>query len=359
MLLKHTHYRLLLCSCLVFWLVGCGEKPSEQKAQQKRPTAGHLVEVVPIKPEFVTTAHERTGSLWARRTVRIHSQEEGRVMAVPFYQGDRVEKGSTLIRLQDDLLRAELDKIRATTRQARVDLKRIQGLVQKRAASEDELARTRTALDVANAEQKLLETRLAYTQIQAPFDGVISERKVEPGDVVARHDHLLTVIDPDSLVIEIHVSELLLPHLGLEDPVGVRIDALGRSIFSGRIARIYPDLNPVTRQGIVEVVLDPIPFGARAGQFSRVTLESARVERLLVPFAAVKRDRDGNFVYRLDQQNKTHRAPVRTGIRIGDRIEILEGLETGQRIVSRGFLGLFDGKQVEPVNGPIPGAKTD
>ena len=352
-------YRLLLlCTSLLLWLTACSQQPANQTNPAKRSPRAHLVEVVRIHPEFVTTAHERTGSLRARRTVRIHNQEEGRIMEVPFYQGDRVKNGEVLIRLQDDLLRAELDKVRATSRQARIDLKRISGLVDKRAASQDELARSRTALDVARAEQKLLETRLAHTRIQAPFDGVVSERRVEPGDVVARHSHLLTLIDPHSLLIEIHVSELLLPHLGLNDPVGVRIDALGRKVFSGHIARIYPNLDPVSRQGVVEVALDPIPDGALAGQFSRVTLETARVERVLVPFAAVKRDRDGGFVYRLDQQNQAHRVAVRTGIRIGDRIEILEGLETGDLIVSRGFLGLFEGKQVEPVNDDVSAVST-
>ena len=329
---------------------GCSDKPGGAQEVKKRPPSEHLVEVIPTLREQTRSTHERTGSLRASRTVRIHNQEEGRIKAVPFYESDQVRQGETLIRLDDALLQAQLSKARATSRQASVDLKRIRGLVKKRAASEDELARTQTALDVANAEQRLLETRLGYTRINAPFSGVISERKVEPGDVVSKHSHLLTITDPGSLVTEINVSELLLPHLEKDDSVTVRIDALGSHQYTGKILRIHPELDSVTRQGVVEVLLEPVPEGARAGQFARVTLNTARTERLLIPFGAVRRDRSGEYIYLLNQENKAQRLPVRSGIRIADKIEILEGLEAGQEVITRGFLGLSEGKKVKAVN---------
>ena len=308
------------------------------------------MEVVTVSREQVSSAHERSGSLRARRKVRIHNQEEGRVVSVPFYEGDEVSRGAVLIQMEDNLLQAELDKARANRRQAQVDQQRLLGLVKKKVASEDELARARTTLDVATAELKILQTRLAFTRIQAPFDGVVSERLIEPGDVAASNSHLLTVSDPTSLVTEIHVSELLLPHLRPGDPVTVRIDALGQEAFPARILRIHPELDPATRQGVVEVTLEPVPEGARAGQFTRVTLETARAERILIPFSALKRDREGEFVYRLEANDKIKRSAVRSGIRIGDKIEVLRGLEPGERVVIRGFLGLSEGKAVKPVN---------
>ncbi|HHH38281.1 MAG TPA: efflux RND transporter periplasmic adaptor subunit, partial [Sedimenticola sp.] len=318
--------RLLPLLALLLLFAGCSPTPDAGNVSpptKRPPPRAHLVELTPVRPERVSTALERSGTLKVRRSVRIHNQEEGRIIEAPFYEGDRVKKGTVLIRMEEDLLRAQLDKAAATARQARVDLSRLQNLVKKRAASKDEMVRAETALQVALAEQRLLQTRLSHTRIEAPFDGVVSERRVEPGDVVAKHSHLLTLIDPNSLVTEIRVSELLLPHLKPGDPVAVRIDALGSQTFPGRIRRIHPELDPVTRQGVVEVALDPVPPGARPGQFARVTLETAKVERMLVPFAAVKRDRKGTFVYRVDDEMKVHKAPVRTGIRTGSRIEIL------------------------------------
>jgi RND family efflux transporter MFP subunit len=342
----------LIAGLLISFLItGCSDSPpsgATQKKPQDKPE--HLVEVEKVRRQSVSTAHERSGSLRARRWVRIHTQEEGRIDALPFYEGDAVVAGELLVRLDDSLLGAQLDKARATTKLARVNLDRIEDLLKKRAASEDERARTQTALDVAVAEQKLLQTRFEYTRIKAPISGIVTERNAEPGDVVEKHSHLLTISDPGTLMTEIHVSELLLPHLKQGDPVAVRIDALGDRAFSGVIQRIHPELDPLTRKGVGEVALDPVPTGARAGQFARVTFDTARIERIVVPFEAVRRDRQGEFVYLVDEGSKAIRAPVRSGIRVGDSIEILQGLETGQRIVTRGFLGLTEGKTVSPVN---------
>ncbi len=343
---------LTACCLTTLLLLGCNDNPGKAaNKRERRPSPDHLVEIEAVERAAISTAHERSGTLRARRQVRIHNQEEGRVTQIPFFEGDRVTKGDILVQLDDELLGAQLEKAVATSRLARINLNRLRDLLKKRAASEDERVRAKTALDVALAEQKLLEARIALTTIESPMDGVISERHAEPGDVAAKHSHLLTLVDPSSLMTEIYVSELLLPHIRVGDPVRVRIDALGGEVFSGRIQRIHPALDPITRQGVVEISLDPVPEGARTGQFARVELKSALSERMLVPFASIKRDRAGEFVFRLNGEGRVVRNTVKTGIRIGDKIEITEGLAPGQQIVSRGFLGLSEGKRVKPVNG--------
>lgn len=342
----------LLAFTLPLLIAACGQQTDAPAQAKKKPVKAHLVQTQVLARESISSSYTRTGSLRARRLARIYNQEEGRILELPWFEGDQVAEDGLLLRLDDALLRAELDKAKANTRQARLDLKRMQNLVERKAASKDELERARTALDVAAAEQRMLQTRLGYMRIRAPFDGLISERLVEPGDVISEHTHVLTLVDPSSLVIEVQVSELLLPQLAVDDPVTLRIDALGGKPLSGRILRIHPQLDRNTRQGVVEVLLEPVPGGARAGQFARVTLNSAARERLLIAFSALQRDREGEFVYRLDEQSKVQRIPVRSGLRAADRVEIVEGLEAGDEIVIRGFLGLSPGKQVERVASP-------
>lgn len=345
-----------LALCLL--LAGCGKPAPEERAGDKGGDKGpdaHLVEIVTVATQETRIEHERTGSVRVRRLVRLHNREEGRIESLPYYEGDRVSAGELLVKIDDSLLQAELAKADALARQARVDLERIDGLIKKKAASEDELARARTDLDVALAERRILETRLDHTRITAPFDGVVAERPVEPGDMAAKNTHLLTLIDPGSLVVEAPVSELALPQLQIGDAAEVRIDALGAGVFSGRVTRIYPQLDPYTRQGIVELALDPLPPGVRPGQFARIRLITAVRDRLLAPFSALQRDRDGEFVYRLDADDKAQPTRVRSGVRIADRIEILEGLAPGDRIVSRGFLGLRPGARVRYAAGAANG----
>ena len=344
---RRGFFRPFLAIWLSTSLIGCGEQPVDKPPSTKRHD--HLVAVTEVQWKAVSSAHERTGSLRSRRLVRIYNQEEGQIIDLPFFEGDQVKAGDLLLCMDDKLLKAELAKTEATTNQARQNLERISNLVKKRAASQDEFTRANTQLEVATAEQLLLETRLSHTRIAAPFSGVISTRYVEPGDVVSKYTHILTLIDPQSLITEIRLSELLLPHIKTGDPAKVRIDALGDQLFQGRILRIHPELDPVTRQGIIEVALEPVPEGARAGQFARVILETAQVQRMLVPFSAVRHDRNGAFVYLLNHDLKAIRTTVHSGVRIAGNIEILDGLKPGQQIIIRGFLGLNHGKKVKPV----------
>ena len=244
---------------------------------------------------------------------------------------------------------AEQAKTSANVRQAQQDLERIQKLKNKKVASEDEVMRARTALDIAQAEQKILATRIGYTEIRAPFDAVITQRLAEPGDVKPRHSHLLTLAAPLSMIVEVSVSELLLPQLALKDPVMVRIDAIGPAKYQARISRIHPQLDSESRQGLVEIQFDQPPAELQAGQFARVTFSTSRSEKLMVPFTALHRDRRGEYVYVLADGQARHRS-VSSGMRIKQEVEILDGLQPGEQVIVRGFLGLSDNKKVKIAN---------
>jgi len=249
---------------LALLLTGCSADDESGHTHRHRISRDHLVTVFTAEHATVAVHHERPGSLRFRRLVRIHNQEEGRITRLEVFEGDLIARGTLLVRLEDDLLRARLDKARATKRQKQSDLQRQEGLQSLYAVSEDELAQARTALTVARAEERLLKTRLAFTTIKAPFAGVITERHVEPGDFVTKNSHLLTLADPASLVAAVSASELILPQLRLEDLVDLRIDALGPESFEGQILRIHPTLAQTSRQAIVEVAMDPVPEGARS-----------------------------------------------------------------------------------------------
>jgi RND family efflux transporter MFP subunit len=341
---------LLIGTALAATLLACspGADPPPSAGGDRAP-AEHLVAAVVVQRAATTSSHERPGSLRHRRQVRLFSQEEGRITELNVFEGDLASEGEVLVGLEDDLLQAELDKARATLAQKALDVQRLEDLVAKRAASDAELSQARTAVAVAGGDVRLLETRLDFTRIRAPFDGVIIERLVEPGDFVSKNTHLLTVADPESLIAEVYASELILPRMAVGDPAQLRIDALGAVAFPARILRIHPSLEQTSRQGIVELTLEDPPAGVKAGQFVRVTLETAAVERLLIPFRALRRDRDGEFVWLLTDAGQAARRMVRSGLQTADRIEILEGLAPGDRIITRGFLGLSEGKTVKVV----------
>jgi membrane fusion protein (multidrug efflux system) len=330
----------------LFVLASCSQ---DSVSKPKRKPKTHLVEAVRVNLSPVAVERVRTGTLRARREVKIHNQEDGQVIELPYFEGDRVKKGDMVVRLDDKLLRAQLTRAQATRHQAQQDLNRIRDLFKKKLVSDEELSRAETALEVARADEKVLQTRLSYTTIRSPLNGIVSERLSEPGNIAERYTHLLTISDPTSLVTEVTVSELLISKLAVDYPVQVTVDALGDKTLHGRISRIFPNLDPVTRRGTVEVELKPVPKGARPGQLCRVTLTTHAAQRLVIPFSALRRDQTGAYVYTVDEGNVVHRSPVVSGLRIGEQVEILKGLDQGQRVVTKGFLDLAVGKQVKIV----------
>jgi membrane fusion protein (multidrug efflux system) len=332
---------------LVVTLGACGQQPP---AAKNPPERAHLVETAQATRGDHGATLERIGTLRARREIRVLMREEGRLLELPHHEGDQVAKGTLLARLDDALLAAELRKAEAQQRQNEDNLRRIERLQAQGLISEDELSRARASAEIAKAETELLRVRLGFTRVTAPFAGVVSARLVEPGDVVQRFGHVLTLTDTNSLVTEVPVSELLLPDLKVGDPVEIRIDALGARALQGHILRVHPNVDPATRQGMVEVALDPAPPGAGPGQLARLRIHARRSERLTVPFAALQRDAQGEFVFRVQEQ-VARRTSVVSGLQLGEHVEIVSGLDNGDLVVVRGFLNLTDGKTVKVVGG--------
>lgn len=344
--------RLLFTLAGLALLSACDKTPDNAAARKERPPT--RVEIATVVQQQEGQRVLRSGTLEAERRVKLITEEEGRIAELPVHEGDKVAKGQLLLRLNDSLLKAELKKARAQRQQAALDLRRLQKLQRSRVVSEDELARAATALDVAKADEELLQTRLDHTRISAPFAGVISARLAEPGDAVARFTHVLSLTDNSRLLAKLQLSELLLPAVSVDDPVTLRLDALGDRQLEGRVLRIYPDIDPVTRQGSLEVLLSSPPAEARPGQLCRATLQLRPQPRLVIPFVSLRRDTQGEYVFLLGADNRVKRTAVISGLNLGERVEIVQGLAQGQQVVSNGFLGLSDGMKVTIAGAEAP-----
>ena len=341
----------LLFLCLFFLLSACSDSTSDKPKSKSKQ---HFVEAYVVKRQDLAVSNNRTGSLRARREVKIINQEEGTITKLPFFEGDKVKKGQIVAQLNDELLVAQLSRVQATLHKAELDARRIRGLVTRKLSSEEELARAETELEIAQADQRLLKTRISYSRISSPIDGVVTQRLQEPGNFAERFTHLLTIADPASLITEVSVSGMILANLHVGEQADVRIDALGDKTYVGRVTRLHPSLDPVTRQGIVEVELKPVPEGALPGQLCLVTFSTEISQRLSIPFRAIRRDKQSEFVFIINGNEKVERKNIRSGQRIGEQVEIIDGLNENDRVVSKGFLGLQEGAEVKVVSDDEP-----
>ena len=332
----------------LFILSSCSDS-GKQSRHGKRKSRPHLVEVYTVKPQPIIFTVTRTGTIGVKRIVKLFSQEEGEIKTLSVYESDKVEKGQLLVKINDDILTAELKKASATREQARQNLARNKRLSRRRLVSEDLLVKAQTEFKIASAEEMLLKTRVANTSIIAPFSGIISKRHAEPGDVVTKHQHILTIIDPATYMIKVKISELLIPNYSVGDQVDIQIDALGSKIIKGTIDRIFPTIDTETRQGTLKIKMIAIPSGVKTGQLCRITLTSAPRPGLSVPFNSLQRDKNGEFILAITD-GKAKRINVRSGLRHGSLVEIRSGLTPETVVVTRGFLGLRPGKKVVIVN---------
>jgi RND family efflux transporter MFP subunit len=334
-------------SVIFLLFIACSQTPSPSTTT--RTPSVHLVKTAIVNPQPYRFAAVYTGSLRARRFVRIFMQEEGRITYFPYYEGDSVKANALLVQLDDTLLNAELDKAIATHKYARLNVRRLKKLAKQHIVSIDELSRAQTELEIARVEELILRTRSSYTKITAPFAGIVTARLAEPGDVINANTHILSIIVPSSLVIDVNIPERLLSQLKRLDPTSIQIDALGTQTYKGYISRIHPTIDSRTRFGRIEITLRTLPRGAQEGQFCRVTLTRHISPQLTLPYSALRRDREGEYVFLVDANNKTQRQEVRSGRRLANRVEILDGLKKYEVVVIKGFLGLQDRKKVQLV----------
>lgn len=342
---------LLFTTAILLMMAAC----TEQSAPEKKTAKPHLVEIITAQEQTLTIERQRNGTLTALREIQVYNQEEGQITLLPFYEGDKVEKGDIVAKLDARLLQAQLERTQALRRKAEQDLLRFKGLAAKGLTPQTEITRVETELAVAKADEHALLTRLDYTVIRAPISGVVSERLSEQGNIAERYTHLMTLSDQSSLITEVAVSELLINKLNIGDKPRLSIDALNNiePPLHGNITRIFPNLDPFTRTGTVEITLSPVPTGARPGQLVRVTLQTQQAKRLLIPFTALRHSEKGDYVFTVDHENKAQITPVITGLNVDDQIEIISGLIGGASVVVRGYTNLKADKKVTIVNAPL------
>lgn len=336
---------VLLISTLT--LTACS---GDEADKDKKKASEHIVEVSLAEIQAVNSTLDVAGTLEATNTVNLYNEISGVIRQLPLRPGDRAKKDQLLVAIDDQLIQAELAKAKAQKAQATLDYQRLQKLKPRQLASDEEIERAATALDIASAEQDLQQARLNLTRLRAPFAGIISERFFEPGDVVAMHSHILTLIDPDSIYLKVQLAESWIPLLHEGDAVKVSIDSLpasqGEALHPARISRIYPAIDANTRKGSVEIVLQPIPAGARVGQLARVQLQTRASDQLVIPTRAIHHDTQGAYVYLIDSNSKAQKTYVTKGLQHGELQEIRAGLNTSDRVVVKGFIGLRDDKLV-------------
>ncbi len=352
-----TQVLSVISACLI--LFACSDTDNAASKTHRSDKILHRVETIKAENKPVFLTQTVSGTLEAVTKIRLYNEESGRITKLPYHEGDFVKRGDLLVQLDNEILKTEVAKAKAAKRQAKVDLSRLKKLLPKKIATAEEVAKAGTVLDLAIAEEKHQLTRLQRTSIKAPIDGLITKRLYEPGDLLAQQSHIHSIIDPSALRLKASLAERWIPLVVADQPVTLRIDALGDRAFTTTVARVHPTINASTHKGIIEILLNPVPKGARVGQFARAEIDLKATERLVIPVHTIQYEPEGAYVFRVieDENGKTivEKVFFEQGQQFGSVSEVLSQLKAGDRIVSRGHLGLRHGKKIAIAN---PDSKT-
>ncbi|MEO5702355.1 MAG: efflux RND transporter periplasmic adaptor subunit [Gammaproteobacteria bacterium] len=304
------------------------------------------VEVALVRTGMISVDIGAVGSLLANESVLIRPEIAGRITDVHFSEGQQVGKGIKLVTIDATELRAQVAESASAVKLNKLNFERARELSQRKLMSRQEYDQAQANLSESQARQNLNEARLSKTVLSAPFAGVLGLRKVSPGDYVQPGEDIVNLEDISSLKLDFRVPETYLAKIAPDQTVEVHVDAFPDHGFKGNVYAIEPRIDEVTRSILLRARIPNEDGRLRPGMFARVTLTlEQRPNALLIPEQALVPDGTARFVFRM-VDGKAVRQKVIIGQRRSGEIEIQEGLNPGDTVVTAGQMKIRDGAAV-------------
>ena len=256
--------------------------------------------------------------------------------------GDKVKKGQALVNLDA----SNLDQLKLQVENQTIDFKRVEELYKVGGASKAEYDNAKTQLEV---NKKSLANRLENTVLVSPIDGVVTARNYDNGDMYGNQP-ILVVEQIAPVIMKINVSESLYALTNKNLDVKLQFNPYGDEIFDGKIDLIYPTIDAKSHTFPVEVKLENKDTRVRPGMFGKVTVNFGTKSHVVVPdVAVVKQAGSGDYYVYTYADGKVKNNKVELGQRLGDRYELISGIESGSQVVIAGQTHIADGTEVEVI----------
>jgi membrane fusion protein, multidrug efflux system len=342
---------------------GSGATPANGAAAATRPLLISPEDLLTVRSNALASGPSITGSVQPERRADLRAEVSAVVLAVLKDNGDPVRRGDLLVRLDDTAIRETLTAAEASARaagqayeQAERQFQRMATLRQTGLVSTQQVEDAETRRNTAQSDREAARTRvvtarqqLERTEVRAPFDGIVSDRKVSAGDTAQVGKELLKVIDPHSLRFEGLVSADSIGEVKAGQQVIFRVHGFAERDFQGTIDRVNPAANATTRQVEVLVNFDDAKQAPNvAGLYAEGRVETRRTAALTIPATALVREGDHAFAWRVEG-----RALQKVSLKVGDRdprtgeFVLKSGLAEGDTLLRYPTSTLQNGQSVE------------
>ncbi len=287
-------------------------------------TVAAVAEQVPASVEVV-------GTVQSERRIHLGSRISAYIKDVLVSAGKPVKEGDLLVELDQREIQEQLVAAEAQLAQAKTGYERAKRLLETNATTPQNFEAAESAFKASAANVDGIKVMLSYTRITSPLDGVVTDRRIEIGDLANPGQVLLSVYDASRLRLEAWVPARLVKHFPAGRNVHVVLDH-PRSELSGTIAEIVGELDPATRSQLVKIRLDETPADVLPGAYGHVRVATEPHEAILLPESAVYRIGQLEFVQVVSGARAVRRL-VKTGAAVGNRVEILSGMVVGERVL--------------------------
>ena len=323
-------------------MTACGEKDTKTTTtRQEAQKAAPIVSVITAQAEDVDVTNTFTANIEPYATNNIASQTAGRISSIRTEVGQKVRKGQLLATMDDvNLTKTRMQYVNDST-----ELARLTELYNIGAVSQADYDMAKLALNIT---QKTYYNLAENTYLRSPINGVVTARNYDRGDMYSMAQPIFVVeqIQPVKMLVNISESLFTQVHKGMEFDISV--DAYPGEVFKGTVNLLYPTVSATTHTFPVEVICQNTDERLRPGMFARVTANFGTNHNVVVPdVAVVKQQGSGeHFIYVLNADNTVTYTKVELGRRLGNRYEILSGINEGDRIVTEGQVRLKNGVSV-------------
>jgi len=339
-------------SLLVLLLTGCGAGADD--STQENP-AEDIPIAIPVETSevllgSVSAAYQGTATLEAEQTTMVVSKNTGVIVEVLVEEGDTVEQGQVVARLESNRFELEAQRTKATLEQMDNALVRAEELYSRKLMSSDEYDPSKFDAASQEAIHKLAALDLYNTEIRAPIGGVISERMIKVGNLVTQHQEVYRIDDFDPLLAVLHVPERELNTLRQNHRVSISVDAFPNEVFEGFVLRVSPVVDPTTGTFKVTAQINDDSTRLKPGLFGRVrVIYDTRDNVTLVSKDAIVSEDGVYSTYLVAADLSVTQQVIQVGYEENGMLEVLSGLDYGDTVVTAGKGSLRDGAIIEVV----------
>lgn len=306
---------------------------------QKDKGAASPVAAFVIRSEKLENTIYSSGTILANEEVELKPEISGKIISLPLKEGSVVSNGELLVKINDSDFRAQLKKLQSQYDLAETQLKRQQELLKINGISQQEFDISQNTLSTIKADMDYTQSQIAKTEIRAPFTGVVGLKHVSEGSYVSAGTGIANVLQIDPVKIDFSVAERYAPYIQKGVKVIFNIEGMKEDI-EGEIYAVEPKIDMNTRTIQVRAICPNKNKSIFPGAYARIHVLLKDIENaVMIPTEAVIPELRGKKVY-LVKNKKAKPVMIETGLRTSDKVQVLNGLQLGDTIITTGIMQL-------------------